>query len=602
MEHPLTLQKANGNDIFNWFASGTKEVIASVRYLNAINVFPVADGDTGSNMAATLKAMVERPGQTAAFNQMIEEISKCGLSGARGNSGTIFASYISGLAAEAKAYEAVDIEEFSNIAYKATEQMYRAVETPMEGTLISVIRDWAAHMVRTCKQHKSFQTLFHDAYQAAAASLEKTKEQLAILKKTNLVDSGAAGFVRFLKGMNQFFSSAIHQKQWDQDMDLAMPIVENSESSQYRFCTEALVELSEENGPYIDHIRAMLKPLGDSLIVAGDKLLKVHIHTDHPELVMERLHTFGTITYQKADDMHLQESLKRGVKGSIGLITDSIADLPEDIKLHYQNATLPLGVLIGQEIYLDKRTISLNQLFLKMEKEEDYPTTSQAEPERVSSLISDMLDRFDSLIILSVSSHMSGTYQGYQKAAQALSDKGKQISIIDTKLNSGAQGLLVKQAAQFIEAGYTHDQVVSGIKGMIPKTKIYVCLNTLAYAVRGGRVPNTIGRLGMKIGLRPIMTIDANGKGTAFGASLSQRGLTNKIMKLAERTIKDKGIAAYSIVHGGNLALAEEYAAHLTRLTGFRPDFVSEISSAVAIHAGPGTVALCLVEGKEASQ
>ncbi len=597
MEHPLTMQKANGTDILNWFASGAKEVIASIRYLNNINVFPVADGDTGSNMAATLKAMVERPGKITAFNQMMERISKCGLSGARGNSGTIFASYISGLAAEATAFEAVGVEEFSAIAYKATAQMYRAVETPMEGTLISVIRDWAMHLASTCKNHKSFQTLFHDAYQAAAISLEKTKEQLAVLKKTNLVDSGAAGFVRFLKGINQFFLGAASDIHLESEELLPVPIDDQAETSLYRYCTEALVEIKAADKSASERIKAMLKPLGDSLIVTGERLIKVHIHTDHPEIIMERLHCFGTLVYQKADDMHLQASLRSGVKHSIGLVTDSIADLPEDWKLNHQIDTLPLGVLIGQEIYLDKRTISLNHLFQAMDAVENYPTTSQAEPDRVSAILSDMLDRFDSLIVLSVSSHMSGTYQGYVKAAEALKDRGKTITIIDTKLNSGAQGLVVKQAAEWIAAGHTHEMVVSKINDLIPKTKIYVCLNTLAYAVRGGRVPNTIGRLGLKIGLRPIMTIDANGKGTAFGASLSQRGLTKKIIKLAEKTVKTAGIAAYSIVHGGNLPLANEYASLLTRMTGREPEFIAEISSAVAIHAGPGTVALCLIEG-----
>ena len=156
--------------------------------------------------------------------------------------------------------------------------------------------------------------------------------------------------------------------------------------------------------------------------------------------------------------------------------------------------------------------------------------------------------------------------------------------------------MLVKRAADLIEQHASHEDIIAQIKARIPRTKIYVCLNTLAYAVRGGRVPNTVGKIGMKLGMRPIMTLDKEGHGAAFGVAFSQKGLTQKIMKLVTKAMQSGGIEAYSIVHGDNLPLAEEYASQLTRITGIAPAFISEISSAVAIHSGPGTVAVCLTK------
>jgi len=173
----------------------------------------------------------------------------------------------------------------------------------------------------------------------------------------------------------------------------------------------------------------------------------------------------------------------------------------------------------------------------------------------------------------------------------------KKITVIDTKLNSGAQGLLVKAAAEMAEQGLSHDEIVSRVQEMIPRTKIYVCLNTLAYAVRGGRVPNTVGKIGGLVGMRPIMTLDSAGNGAAFGVAFSQAGLTKKIFRLVKNAMERTGVAAYSIVHGGNIALANEYAEEITRITGKAPAFITQISSVVALHAGPGTVAVCLVEG-----
>ena len=171
--------------------------------------------------------------------------------------------------------------------------------------------------------------------------------------------------------------------------------------------------------------------------------------------------------------------------------------------------------------------------------------------------------------------------------------------MVDTRLNSGAQGLLVKRAVEWAEQGKTHDEILAELQRMIPGTKIYVCLNTLAYAVRGGRVPNTIGQLGMKMGLRPIMTLDAQGRGAAFGVAFSQTELTRKILRKVRKVHTRRGIEAYGIVHGGNPALAQYYQTELTRITGLEPAFVSEISAVGALHAGPGTVAVCFTQ-KEA--
>ena len=148
-----------------------------------------------------------------------------------------------------------------------------------------------------------------------------------------------------------------------------------------------------------------------------------------------------------------------------------------------------------------------------------------------------------------------------------------------------------------IDQGLSHEEIVSRIESMVPRTKIYVCLNTLAYAVRGGRVPDTVGKLGIRLGMRPIMTLDQEGNGAAFGVAFSQAALTKKIIKLVRHTMQKKGIAAYSIVHGDNLPLAQEYADAITKITGNAPAFIAEISSVVALHAGPGTVAVCLLAG-----
>lgn len=598
MEHRMDLQHANGTDVLNWFASGASEVASHIRYLNLINVFPVADGDTGTNMATTLRAMVELPARSQSFGQMLQDISQSGLESARGNSGIIFASYVSGLAQEGRPYERVGVREFARVAFGAVRHLYDAVEHPQEGTLMSIIRDWAAFLHQNVEKFASFAEMFAAAYRAALVSLEKTKTQLAVLRKNNVVDSGAAGFVRFLEGVNRVFTEERGPSALAED---ELPLTIAEEEVAYRYCTEALVDVQGHTSSeevLTGAVRQALAELGDSLIVnnRGGRL-KAHIHTNTPELVMERLAGFGELLTQKADDMALQNRLRQWEIGGVGLITDSIADVPDAYLLENRVSVLPMGVLVGGAAYLDKTTIRLPQLFREMDSANGYPTSSQPEPARIQALLSERLTQFDSLIVLSVADKLSGTYQALVQAARKLETPQKRITVIDTRLNSGAQGLLVKLAADLVAAGRTHDDIVAAVTERIPRTRIYVCLNTLLYAVRGGRVPNTVGKLGIKLGLRPIMTLDKHGHGAAFGVAFSQAGLTRRIMKLVRRQMAHGGVEAYSIVHGNNLPLALEYQEQLTRITGKPPAFVSEISAAVALHAGPGTVAVCLTEG-----
>lgn len=605
MEYRNELFSVDGHDVLGWFASGAREVAAHRKYLNGINVFPVADGDTGSNLTATLRAMAEQPQPSPSFAQMLQGISQSGLEGARGNSGIIFASYVSGLAQEGRTFDRVGVREFARVAFGAVQHLYRAVEHPQEGTLMSVIRDWATFLHRNSERYGGFSALMAEAYRVAQASLEKTRTQLEALRKNNVVDSGAAGFVRFLEGVNRVLAEGRRAPAAIvPEPEEAAPLLNLQEDAPlYRYCTEALADISAvpeaEYDALADRALEAMRPLGDSLIVsARGGRLKAHIHTNAPDQAIERLAAFGTPVWQKADDMALQTRLRAWEVGGVGLATDSIADLPDATLLENRISVVPLGVMLGEAIYLDKTTLRLPRLLHEMDAPDGYPTSSQPEPARIRSVLEAALAPFDSLVVLSVSSKLSGTYEAFMQAARQLEaeNPGKCITVVDTRLNSGAQGLLVRLAAERIAAGDSHEQVVQAVTERIPRTHIYVCLNTLRYAVRGGRVPDTVGRLGMRLGMRPIMTLDKQGHGAAFGVAFSQAGLTRQIMRLARRAMRRGGVEAYAIVHGDNLPLANEYREQLTRITGQPPAYIAEISAAVALHAGPGTVAVCLIE------
>ncbi|MBH1939589.1 DegV family EDD domain-containing protein [Mobilitalea sibirica] len=600
MEKTQMKKFVDGKVLLQWFYFGFQEVYQNKKYLNAINVFPVADGDTGTNLSITLKAMVEKPIKVNTFSGMLQAISEAGLANARGNSGILFASYVNGIASEGSSYKEVTLEQFSSIAYKAVSYLYQAVEKPIEGTMISVIKDWANYLYQNFQNYDNFKDLFANAYLTAQNSLKMTTSQLEVLKKNKVVDSGADGFVRFLNGINYYYLAKKEVKSDNEVQDSFN--LSNHEQSNYLYCTEFFMDISEKDIVPIRKdlkkiIRDKINQLGDSLIITSfqDKV-KIHIHTDVPEIVAQSLRPFGTFIEHKVDNMHLQNSIKTRQLSRIGIVTDSIADIPEDYKLKHQIHTLPLGLLIDDSVYLDKSTIKLEQLFHLMKDAESYPTSSQPEPGRVSIFLDNLLETYDYLIFITVSSELSGTYQTIQQEIKKIKDAEKKITLIDSKTNSGAEGLLVKYASNLLNNGLSYEEIAKKVKEQIPKTYIYVCLNTLEYAVRSGRVPNTVGKVGMKLGLRPIMTIDRNGKGAAFGVGFSQKGMTKKIFNLIKSTIARKGIQSYCIVHADNLELAMEYKSELTKMIGKEPEFITEISSVVAIHSGLGCVAVCFTE------
>lgn len=592
MDHYIEKITIDGSDLKQWFLSGTKEVESNKKELNSTNVFPIADGDTGTNLFYTLNKMNANNSDKTSFRDVIQILSEQGLYNARGNSGIIFASYINGLAKSGSEFDQVSTKEFGQIALGAVDSLYEAVDEPVEGTMISVIREWAKYLAEHSGKASNFIALLASAYNHASEALVKTTQQLAVLKENNVVDSGAAGFVHFLNGINISLGEA-HKNRPALIEKNSEPLENSQHLANYKFCTEFF--LKESKGPLsTEDIKNLIRPYGDSIVVAKvQDNMRIHIHTDHPELVMEIMEKQGDIIEQKVDETNNTRS-----KGSqrIGILTDSIADIQEKYKEKHSVHTLPLSIVFGDKWYLDKQTITLNQVIEKIPNSPDHPTSSQPEPGRIREFLEKYSQIYDSLIFICVSSKMSGTYQGLIKEATKMGILGDKLLVVDSKLNSGAQGLILQATVEMVEAGMERDLILEKIEELISKTKIYVCLSTVEFATKGGRIPKSVGRLGMALGMRPIMSIDSQGKGTAFHMGFSQKALTKKIMKLTKEAMKKKGIRSYSIVHAQSPTLVREYEKALIQIIKKEPAFITEISSVVAINSGPGSLALSFIE------
>ena len=325
----------------------------------------------------------------------------------------------------------------------------------------------------------------------------------------------------------------------------------------------------------------------------GRDKTKVHIHADDPARVFFALRGYGRILEQKVDDMRLQYAAVHLPVSRTAIVTDSIADIPRSVAERLQIHVIPMKISWGGDEYLDRLTIDADAFYPFLDEREEYPSSSIPDPRRVEQLFSWLAAHYESIVAIPVSKRLSGCWQVMENSAKKMRDEGYPIAVVDSRLNSAAQGLAVIAAAEDAAAGLGAREIVARLNRTIARARIFVSVATFKYMVRGGRVSALKGFIAAVANLKPIVSLDREGKGVAFAASFSQRGAKNKILRQVKA---DRGrIARYAVAHAGASGEAKEYAQALASLLGKEPEYVMEISPAVGIHAGIGAVAVAYV-------
>ncbi|MGN1387444.1 MAG: DAK2 domain-containing protein, partial [Bacillus sp. (in: firmicutes)] len=267
------------------FLSGAQELMKHKTDLNTINVFPVADGDTGTNLAMTMNGIWKSARLMPFIGETFQHIADAALWSARGNSGTIFAQFISGIAKELPMRTTVTLDEVAASLQSGVMAAYEAVENPVEGTIISVMRDWADAIDEAKLNSNEIVEVLSEALHAAVKSLNRTPEKLEVLKERGVVDSGAKGFVIFLHGFMRYLQTGDYddlfltdeEVAWDEAFEHAHGV---REEITFRYCTEALIAGADID---LEKLKHEMKMFGDSLVVAGTaEKVKLHIHTNEP--------------------------------------------------------------------------------------------------------------------------------------------------------------------------------------------------------------------------------------------------------------------------------------------------------------------------------
>lgn len=592
-----TQQTINGKFLYYGFISGSQQVIQNQSELNRINVFPVRDKDTGSNLASTIRTIIDNVKPNKSYKKTIGNIAEAALIGARGNSGIIFAQFLHGLNKETKDKNIITFHDFVESVKNSIPYVYEAISNPAEGTMLTVIRDWSNFLSSRKEDLSDFQKIIIDSIVVLENSLAETTSKLKALKKFGFVDAGAKGFVVFIKGVIEFIVTrnirALSTVQFENiPLHHSNDIVEDIIT--FRYCTEAVIK-NLQMSPL--SLRKFIGENENSVVVAGsENICRVHIHTNNPADFFNRIKNVGTITYQKVDDMLRQQEVINNRKWNIALVTDSTCDLPQSLIDFYQINMIPMNLNFGDNHYLDKITIQPKQFYDLLENSQYFPKTSQINERTFTNIYSHLASHYDAIISVHLSSQFSGTYANSVKAGLRIEKEFKKpVFVVDSKNLSGALGLLVLKTAKNIEVGITPESIVKSLKRDIANAKIFVSVKNLKYMIKGGRVSKPTGAIANIFGINPVVSMDEEGKSLLFGKTFSQKASLKKIYNHIEKFAHNKLIWNYIVLHAHNPNEAKNTKMKMLEITGKEPVSVIDISPVIGMHAGKGAVSISLL-------
>lgn len=313
----MEITSINSKLLARMFLAGAKNLDSKKDWINELNVFPVPDGDTGTNMTMTIMSAAKEVSSLTnpTMAELAKAISSGSLRGARGNSGVILSQLFRGFCKVIKEYDEIDVTILCEACQKAVETAYKAVMKPKEGTILTVAKGAAEKALELSDETEDVVTFVEEVIKQAEYVLDQTPEMLPVLKQAGVVDSGGQGLVQVLKGAYD----ALIGKEIDYTIEGAptgaAPAKISAETEaeiKFGYCTEFIIVLNAPMSDNEEHAyKAFLESIGDSIVVvADDEIVKTHVHTNDPGLALQRALTFGSLSKIKIDNMREEHQEK----------------------------------------------------------------------------------------------------------------------------------------------------------------------------------------------------------------------------------------------------------------------------------------------------
>ncbi|MCY7354755.1 MAG: DegV family EDD domain-containing protein [Lysobacter sp.] len=581
-------------------AAGAHRVIASRGLLNRINVFPVADGDTGNNLAFTLTGLLNGAlsRRSRHVGELLGRVGDEAIDGARGNSGAILAQFLYGLAEHAKALPSMDAQALAAAVRHGASSARAALAQPVEGTILTVIGAFAQALEDAGTQQSSndLRETFARALVRARVALAETPRQMALLQKAGVVDAGAQGFVDLLEGVADYVAGGARLLRMRSHAPAAAnELLENFAHEHVvdparRWCTECLVL-----GDALDRdsLRDALAAIdADSMVIAGGATrLRVHAHVGRPQRLFDACAAQGDVDAMKADDMLLQQRSTM-FPHRVAILTDSAADLPDAIAERYAVTVVPVRVNLDQRDYLDKIGLATDEFYRRMAVSTELPRTSQPPPGDFRRAFDFVLAHHPAAIYVGLSRAVSGTLQSAEHAAARCNPQ--RLHVFDTFNAAGGQGLLAWRAAELADAGAQTDAILAELQRLRPQTLTWAMARDITHAVRGGRIPAWAAPAVRCSGLTPIAKVRDTGTLAIAGGLFAKRRAPEAFAAYVARRLPQPMRWRAIVGHCDAREDGERLLVALKTRIDITEAHLVETGPAIGAHAGRGALVTSL--------
>lgn len=587
---PVKIAYCDGPRLRRALLAAADYVSAHSAELDRINLFPVADGDTGTNLSLTMRSVADavRPMESGSVGEVANAAAEACVLGARGNSGMLVAHFLLGFSRSLGRRLRAGTQEIAAALEAASDSLTRAVERPVEGTILTVAREAAQAARRRAEERRDLYEWLREVKAAAHRSLQRTRQMLPVLREAGVVDAGAKGFVDLLEGTLRYIEGRpLSEGTEDGDAPGPLPAGRVEASGEGRYCTQ--VALRGEAVPDGDDLRERVRELGTSLLVirAGD-LARVHIHADDPDAVEARLAGLGEVV-----SLVVEDTWPDAPSREVAVVTDSSADLPGAWTREQGVQVVPLEVIVGERSYRDGEEIGPEELLAVLrDPDRPVPTTSQASPGAFVDAYRRALEAGARDVLgIFLSGAVSGTLGSARTAARQVDED--RIRVVDSRSGSLGLGMMVVRAVELLEEGRSAEEVARELGRIRDRSKLFFTVEDLGGLLRSGRVSRGRAWLGDLLGLRPVLTLDLEGRVVPHARARGDAGAREAILESVDEALAGVDRCRIGVVHAGVPQLAAEVAREARRRWSPVDVMCQPLTAVISAHLGAGAWGLC---------
>lgn len=609
----------------------TKLLIAASRWLskysdvlNDLNVYPIPDGDTGTNMSMTLQSVENeliKLDHKINMDELIELVSDSIILGARGNSGLILSKFIQGFLSGIKGKEEVTISDVAKAFDLASKNAYSAVSVPVEGTMLTVIKSVAEEALKYKGPEDDFILFLVHVKNVALKAVEETPNILPKLREAGVVDAGGKGIFYMLEG----FEKSVTDPEMLKDLERIVKSQANRrerlenqgletvvETPKNKYSVEFIILCKELN--IVDY-KKELSEYGDSIFcVQTAKKVKTYMHTNNPGLILEIGLKHGELNNVKVDTIdrtHLVLSnvnknnerasdkeqpyyINRGNTNfkmtEVAIVTDSSSDLTKELIKDLDITIIPLKIKLAEnDYYRDGIDLDRSLFWKKVSENGVVPKTSQPSPGEFKKLYEDLFEKgYKKIISIHLSSKLSGTQQSAKVGKEMLEENSENVIVIDSNTVSVNLAYQTLYAAKRAKENASIKEIIAELENIQNKEKLYFIVNDLNYLLRGGRIRKGKAFIGDILNLKSVLKIH-DGEIDFEGKYLGESGVIKALGKIIKND-NSKNKVDIMLGWGGTEKEKQAIEKIETEILNFKNvDIVQkyEIGSTTGTHTGP---------------